>query len=177
MVVNTSDDFGPDIYRHGVTLSTEQHASITIEGQETAKGYILEMSLPWAVVMDYEDASYAPAVNDVHGLGFILVSIDGVRAGAVPDHATLYTDFGEGLNTIGAPTTWNTGTLVAGAPDADVDCADFLEIQRTDPSLIPLWQSQFPGGVAVTNAVPEPASLMLFGLGSLLLGNSRRSRS
>ncbi len=184
MVVNTSDEFGPDVYRHGVALDSTQHASITIEGQETATGYILEMSLPWAVAMDFEDASYIPQENDVHGLGFILVSFDDVRVGATPDHATLYTDFGEGLNTIGAPTTWNTVTLVAGAADADidddgdVDGQDYLAIQRTDPSLISQWESEYPGAVAVVNAVPEPISIMLFGLGSLLLvGHTRRSRS
>lgn len=49
MVVDTSDEFGPDIYRHGPQLTTDQRASIAIDGQITATGYILEAAIPWAV--------------------------------------------------------------------------------------------------------------------------------
>ena len=111
MVVNTADDFGPDIYRHGPALSDDEHASILIEGQETDFGYILEAAIPWATAMDDADPNYVPSINDVHGLSFILVGFNG-EAGATPDIATLMTDFGNGANTIGDPTTWNSVTLV-----------------------------------------------------------------
>jgi hypothetical protein len=111
MVVNTSDEFGPDVYRHGPALSDDEHTSITIEGQETDFGYILEASIPWATAMDDAAPNYAPTINDVHGLSFILVGFNG-EAGATADIATLYTDFGNGANTIGDPTTWNSVTLV-----------------------------------------------------------------
>ncbi len=111
MVVNTSDDFGPDIYRHGPALSDDEHASVTIEGQETEFGYILEAAIPWATAMDDAAPNYVPTINDVHGLSFILVGFNG-EAGATADIATLYTDFGNGANTIGDPTTWNSVTLV-----------------------------------------------------------------
>ena len=56
--------------------------------------------------------------------------------------------------------------------DGDVDGADFLAIQRTDPALIPAWESQYGSGLAgaastptaVNTAVPEPSAfLLLFG--------------
>jgi len=48
--------------------------------------------------------------------------------------------------------------------DGDVDGADFLLIQRSDPSLISLWESQF-GAQTIpqtsTRPIPEPASWLL----------------
>lgn len=112
MVVNTADDFGPDIYRHGPALSEEEHASITIAGTEFEGGYMLEASIPWATAMDDIDPDYEPSDGDMHGLGFILLSFNG-EDGPTPDVATLYTDFGNGANTIAEPSTWNSITLVA----------------------------------------------------------------
>ena len=48
--------------------------------------------------------------------------------------------------------------------DGDVDGADFLLIQRTDPSLIPAWESAYGGGegpVSASQVVPEPGALVL----------------
>jgi hypothetical protein len=112
MVVDTADGFGPDIYRHGATLSEESHAAIKIEGKKTATGYILEAAVPWSIAMDDVAPKYAPKIGDEHGLSFILVSFNG-QDGATPDIATLYTDFGGGANTIGDPTTWNKLMLAA----------------------------------------------------------------
>ena len=114
LVVNTLDDFGPDVYRHGDVLDDDQHQAVTIAGQETDTGYILETSIPWAVAMDDVDENYQPKVGDEHGLSFILLSFNG-DPGATADIATLYTDFGFGANTIGDPTTWNSLTLIEGA--------------------------------------------------------------
>ena len=72
VVVDTSDGFGPDIYRHGPQMSDPEWASIAIAGTKTGTaGYVLETAIPWATAMD--DAGYVPTVNDVHGLGFILL--------------------------------------------------------------------------------------------------------
>ena len=61
--------------------------------------------------------------------------------------------------------------------DGDVDGADFLLIQRTNPSLIPDWIDQYPAGsLAGVTAVPEPSSIALFGLAAALMPLSRRSR-
>ena len=141
MVVNTADDFGPDIYRHGPLLTDEQHAEISIEGQETDTGYILEMALPWSVAMDDYlpfDPPYEAKLGDEHGLSFILLSFNG-EEGVPGDVATLYTDFGKGENTIGDPSSWNLIELaealeVACNPDSrgdldgngDVTFLDFL---------------------------------------------------
>jgi len=60
--------------------------------------------------------------------------------------------------------------------DGAVDGADFLNIQRTDPALIPDWTSQFGSGVAATSlnslansvtAVPEPGAFCLFSISLL----------
>ena len=73
---------------------------------------MLEASIPWSVAMDDVDSDYVPKVGDTHGLSFILVGFNG-ESGGTPDIATLFTDFGDGANTIGDPTTWNTVTLIA----------------------------------------------------------------
>jgi hypothetical protein len=54
--------------------------------------------------------------------------------------------------------------------DGDVDGADFLLIQRADPSRIEAWKSQFGQGGnlgATTAAVPEPATLALVSVSAL----------
>ena len=46
-------------------------------------------------------------------------------------------------------------------PDGDVDGADFLTLQRENPSLIPSWQTEYGSGatlLAAGTAVPEPLS-------------------
>ena len=66
-------------------------------------------------------------------------------------------------------TYWNfygaLGYLLPGAdPDVNgdgfVDGLDFLEIQRTDPSLIPAWEAAY-GAAPPVSAVPEPMSASL----------------
>lgn len=71
--------------------------------------------------------------------------------------------------------------------DGDVDGNDFLMIQRTDQSLIPLWESQYgnvsPVGAFAQNlqqseirqAVPEPDNLFLLVTGAVLFSCMRRS--
>lgn len=62
--------------------------------------------------------------------------------------------------------------------DGDVDGADFLAIQRDDPSLIPQWQTEYGTGAlsAAVSAVPEPSTLLLSILAFAALG-CRRSQS
>ena len=60
--------------------------------------------------------------------------------------------------------------------DGDVDGNDFLLIQRTDPSLIPVWVEAFGGGapLGALTAVPEPASLLLIFSSAVISLASRR---
>ena len=59
--------------------------------------------------------------------------------------------------------------------DGDVDGADFLLIQRTDPSLIPDWIDQYPAGsLTGVTAVPEPSSVALIALALVCVPFSRR---
>lgn len=63
-------------------------------------------------------------------------------------------------------------------PDGDVDGADFLELQRSNPSLISQWAADYPqGALAALNAVPEPTSIATLCLGGVLaLAAGRRAR-
>jgi T5SS/PEP-CTERM-associated repeat protein len=63
--------------------------------------------------------------------------------------------------------------------DGDVDGADFLAIQRTNPALIPDWESQYGSGSplsAATGAVPEPSSGLLALLAAAMIGIRGQSR-
>ena len=54
--------------------------------------------------------------------------------------------------------------------DGDVDGQDFLLIQRTDPSLISQWQSEYGNGaLGAVAGVPEPTSILLMVAASALL--------
>lgn len=77
-----------------------------------------------------------------------------------------------------------TALAVVGVPgdsdgDNDVDGADLIAIQRTDPSQIDLWQSNYGAGLAGSanlGVVPEPtaAVLLAIGLGTCVRGRVRR---
>ncbi|MCP4191996.1 MAG: PEP-CTERM sorting domain-containing protein [Planctomycetaceae bacterium] len=132
IVVETSDEFGPDIYRHGPKLDPDEYESITVAGtiNEDESGYTLETTIPWAAAMDDAAPDYAPTVGDQHGLSFILLSF-ATEGGAA--NATLYTDFGEGINTIGDPTSWNSITLIGATAQAgDFDANGSLDINDID---------------------------------------------
>lgn len=73
-----------------------------------------------------------------------------------------------------------TALPVTASPDANgdgrVDAEDFLILQRTDPSLIPLWESSYPSPiVGAVAAVPEPGSLclLLVGLSVCVIRNRK----
>ncbi len=60
--------------------------------------------------------------------------------------------------------------------DGDVDGADFLAIQRTDPSLISAWETAYTGGgsLSVVSAVPEPTAGFLLLFAGLIAATNRR---
>lgn len=58
--------------------------------------------------------------------------------------------------------------------DGDVDGADFLGWQRTDPSQIPTWQGNYGvGALSSVAAVPEPASLVMVGVALVAVAAGR----
>lgn len=68
-----------------------------------------------------------------------------------------------------------TGVDVDLDDDGDVDGADFLLIQQTNPALIPDWQAAYGGGsLSAATAVPEPSTLALLGILALGFASSRR---
>lgn len=78
---------------------------------------------------------------------------------------------------VGTPGTFNTVTVadVDLDDDGDVDGADFLLIQQTNPALIPDWQAQYGAAASLSAAaVPEPTSMALVGLVVACLPLARR---
>ena len=63
--------------------------------------------------------------------------------------------------------------------DGDVDGADFLAIQRTNPALISAWELQYGSGlplIASSTSVPEPTSAVLAFVAVTIVGVNSRSR-
>ena len=57
--------------------------------------------------------------------------------------------------------------------DSDVDGSDFLQMQRSDATLITAWEAAYgtvAAGSSATLSVPEPSSLVLWGSRIGLLG-------
>ncbi|MCP4192778.1 MAG: PEP-CTERM sorting domain-containing protein [Planctomycetaceae bacterium] len=115
VAVETRDEFGPDIYRHGALFKDGQRdqildgglaGTIQVDANGDQIGYTLELALPWSIAMDDVNPAYIPQVGDEHGYGFLMI---GEEFGSDP---TLLWDAGEGVNTIGDLTTWNQMTLV-----------------------------------------------------------------
>ena len=132
LVIDTSDGFGPDIYRHGHLMDEDERDAISIAGTTTDTGYIIETAIPWEVAMDDAGPDYVPSVDDIHGLGFIILSFN-EEAGNTAEIATLMTDFGEGSNTIGDPTSWNTVRLAGPtAAPGDFDANGALDASDID---------------------------------------------
>lgn len=73
-----------------------------------------------------------------------------------------------------------TGLAADVDTDGDVDGADFLIIQRTNPALISQWQTEYSANtnsLAAAQAVPEPTTTLLFVVGVTLLLVSHRHES
>lgn len=69
IVPQTADSAGPALYKHDGSLYSLPNASL--DGQELADGYIVELSIPWS-----DFGGYDAVVGDKHGIGFILVDYD-----------------------------------------------------------------------------------------------------
>ena len=123
LAIDNKDGTGAGIYRHGPSGWDASPVSVAGTKDGTA-GYVIESAIPWSTAVG---GGYTPTNGDVHGLSFILVS-------QTPS-TQLYTDFGNGSNTIGNSSSWNSITLV-----------------------------------------PEPGTLCLLVVGSLLLLARRRNR-
>ncbi|MGI9427836.1 MAG: beta strand repeat-containing protein [Bythopirellula sp.] len=108
-------------------------------------------------------------------------SFDGLADGALVGSfggIDLFIDYNAGDgNDIGLFT--QAGADVDLDNDGDVDGADFLAIQRTNPALIPNWESQYGSGlplIATKAAVPEPTSSLLLAVGCTLVAFARRNK-
>jgi hypothetical protein len=108
LVAQTSDSYGPDVYRHGIANNTVPSALSS--GAVHSDGWTYEGSIPWSELMVGEDTSYVPSVTDEHGLGLIILSWKS-------SSYTLITNFGDGYETIGQSATWNKMILVDGFGD------------------------------------------------------------
>ena len=68
---------------------------------------------------------------------------------------------------VGSPGSFSAAPVadVDADNDGDIDGADFLLLQQTNPSLIADWIAQYPASASLAAAaVPEPTSVALIGL-------------
>lgn len=107
---------------------------------------------------------FNPALGDT----FTVLTAANVNGTFVVDTTTTTLDAGLAWEVIYNPNAVQlkvVANLTADADlDGDVDGADFLILQRTDPALIPDWQAQYGMEVELlqaTTAVPEPSGLAL----------------
>lgn len=130
---------------------------------------------------------FSPQASDTFSI--LTSSAIGGAFANVASGATLTTTDGMGEFTVhyGAGSPFDPGQvvltdfqpLITGGvdtePDGDVDGADFLTLQRTNPALIPSWQTEYGSGTVSSSiaVVPEPASLLLL-LAAMCLGSGRR---
>jgi polygalacturonase len=103
LVAQTSNSYGPDVYRHGKPNNTVPAALSS--GSVHSNGWTYEGSIPWSELMVGENTGYVPSAMDEHGLGLIIISWKS-------SSYTLITNFGNGSETIGQPATWNKMILV-----------------------------------------------------------------
>lgn len=127
---------------------------------------------------------FNPALGDT----FTVLTAANVNGTFVVDTTTTTLDPGLAWEVIYNPNAVQlrvVANLTADADlDGDVDGADFLIIQRTNPALIPDWQAEYglqSGPLQTTStAVPEPTTqfmLLLAIFGSQLWGRMHRRRS
>lgn len=137
---------------------------LSVEGLLTADG-ILDISLAGTVGLG--------DTFDILDFGSITGSFDDVNLPALD--GGLGWDISSLLST--GELTVVTGADVDIDNDGDVDGSDFLSLQRTNPALIPAWETQYGSGIplsAASTSVPEPSSLLLLAVSGLGLLHVRR---
>ena len=151
------------------------------------------------LALDIFDLNIGSDLLDVNGMFTADGTLDVSLAGAVNlgesydilDFDSITGNFDSiNLPSLGGGLGWDTSQLLVSGlltvieavdvdldNDGDVDGADFLLIQRTNPSLIPAWQSQYGAASALASAastVPEPSSIVLLGIGLIGVGVRKR---
>ena len=127
---------------------------------------------------------FAPVLNDL----FTIISAPGGVIGtfALEDFSAAALDPGLAWDVLYNATNVQLQVVAGPNPDldndGDVDGWDFLEMQRTDPSLTSVWESQYgtapaaAASLASLTSVPEPTSLVLLALAApLMLRRSRKA--
>ncbi len=188
-VSNTADITGT---LDSFTLTGTEPAGARLDGQTLTIDGDLVMGASSILELDF--AAFGQDFVDVTGMATLDGTISVTQLGSfTPVGGTEYTllSAAEGINDLGVtfdlPSNFNAsiigGTdlvLSFGLPgdadgDGDVDGADFLLLQRTNPAGIPDWQANYPGPgplSASTDTVPEPSTAVLAVCGLMILFRS-----
>lgn len=173
-----SNTFGDDL-----TLSDDSTLFVDIAGTAPGEFDMLSVggdaTLAGDLVVSFTNG-FVPTIGD----SFNIVAVDGSLSGSFAGLAdgALVGNFGgvdvfidyaaSGVTLLTAP-----GADVDLDNDGDVDGADFLAIQRTNPALLASWQAQYGAGtppLAGSQAIPEPSTALLAACASMLLQTRRR---
>lgn len=174
-------------FANGIALSASGSLGIDLNGLNNFDSLLIGGNATLGGALDVQVHGFTLASGDQ----FEILDIEGTANGAFTGLADgalvgnfggvdLFIDYdgGDGNDVV----LFTAGLLADTEPDGDVDGADFLAIQRTNPSLITAWQAEFGMGVGArvaSSSVPEPtAGGLVTALGGLLLVASRqRSRA
>jgi len=154
----------------GVSLAASSSLGIDLNGLLDFDAIIVGGDLSLAGSLDVDVSGFSLTVGD----SFDIIDVDGTLNGTFAGLADgalvgnfggvdLFIDYDAGDGNDIALFT-GVGVDVDLDNDGDVDGADFLAIQRTNPGLVPDWELQYGNGIpleAVSQAVPEPASGLL----------------
>lgn len=177
-----SNTFGDDI-----TLSADSTLFVDIAGTAPGEFDVLSVggdaTLAGDLVVSFTNG-FMPTIGDT----FDIVKVDGISSGAfagLADGALVGSFGGVDLFIDYAPSGVTLFTE-AGADadfdnDGDVDGADFLAIQRSNPELLGAWEAQYGAGSSIqasAQSVPEPTTVMLATFaGLLMIGRVRMGRA
>ena len=163
-------------FTDGVSLSALGSLGIDLNGLLDFDTIIVDGDLSLAGSLDVEVGGFSLTAGD----SFEIIDVAGTQSGTFAGLADgalvgnfegidLFIDYdaGDGNDVV---LFTDTGVDVDLDNDGDVDGADFLLIQRTNPALIADWESQYGSGspiIAATGTVPEPGTIVLLALAAM----------
>ena len=150
----------------GGTAAVTEHDFVSVSGNVLLDG-LLEISLIDSFTPDSTDTFTVFTAGTL--TGFFANATPGARLDTIDGLGSFLVDIDFGADQI-VLSDFQLDDDADLDDDGDVDGQDFLLIQRTNSSLIPLWESQYAGSMPLASslAVPEPNSCSLLLLSLLI---------